>query len=111
MIGTETRNAQSRTRTTELDLRAVVSDLPWEIGFSKRPGRDEETVKFASDDVGIMRHFVEVAPLYTNNGVLRGYRVTKYHSAQEKPTVVEPCVGSRDDAFAAARDCMERLTN
>ena len=111
MIRTEARSGQPRTRTTELDLRAVVGDLPWEIGFSKLPGRDEEIVEFASDEVGIMRHFVEVRPLYTNTGNLWGHRVTKRHLAQEEPTVVDECISSRDEAFDAARDCMERLTN
>lgn len=91
-------------------LRSTVSGLPWDICLSKHPHHEKETVTFTSKQVGILKHSVEVRPVYVN-GTCRGYRVSRFHDRQEEPTILEECISSRDKALNTARDCMEKMTN
>lgn len=113
MISTEAQNAQSGTQTASITtLRSIVSDLPWDVCLSKQPHHEKETVTFTSEQVGILKHSVEVRPIYNNaTGTCHGYRVSRFHDRQVEPTVLEECVPSRDEALNAARDCMEQMTN
>lgn len=111
MISTVEQNTQPGTQTASITtLRSTVSGLPWDISLSKHPNHEKETVTFTSNQVGILKHSVEVRPVYVD-GACRGYRVSRYHDRQEEPTVLEECVRSRDEALDAARDCMEQMTN
>lgn len=111
MISTEAQNAQPSTQTASITtLRSTVAGLPWDVCLSKHPHHEKETVTFTSEQVGILTHSVEVRPVY-DDGVCRGYRVSRYHDRQKQPTVLEECIRSRDDALNAARDYMEQMTN
>ncbi|MHC3381676.1 hypothetical protein [Haloarcula sp. H-GB5] len=111
MISTEAQNTQPGTQTTSITtLSSTVSGLPWDIYLSKHPHHEKETVTFTSEQVGILKHFVEVRPVYTN-GECCGYRVSRYHDGQEQPTVLEECAPSRDEALDTAHDCMKQMTN
>lgn len=111
MISTEAQNTESSTQTVSITtLRSTVAGLPWDVCLSKHPHHEKETVTFTSTQVGILKHSVEVCPVY-DSGTCRGYRVSRFHDRQKQPTVLEECVRSRDDALNAARNYMEQMTN
>lgn len=93
-------------------IAAAVEDEPWEASFSRNPLKPVETVTFSSDEVGVLTHYVRIVPRYNApTRTLHGYRVEKYHQAQEDPTVVAASVASFEDALSEARECIERLTH
>lgn len=93
-------------------IAAVVADEPWEASFSRNPLQPVETVTFLSDEVGVLTHHVRITPRYNApTRTLDGYRVEKYHQAQEDPTVVESRVPSFEEALTEAQECIERLTH
>lgn len=104
--------AASTQQTATSQLRDVVDDLPWTVGLSKRPEHTEVVVTFASHEVGVLSHAVEVQPLWdARTETHYGYRVSKYHDRQQEPTVVEDRIPSRETALETARNCMKRLTD